>query len=776
MMMRLLPAALFLSLCALAQTGENYLHGTPAIEQALARLRTPGSVLMIAAHPDDENTAVLAYFARGRHMRTGYLSLTRGEGGQNRIGAEKGYELGVIRTEELLAARRIDGAQQFFTSAVDFGYSKSPQEALEKWGEEKVLGEVVRIIRQFRPDVIILRFSGTPRDGHGQHQASAILGKEAFRAAADPKRFPEQLRDLQPWQAKRLVWNLFSFTPQMQKQAEQTPDTVVIDAGEFDPVLGRSYAEIAGISRSMHKSQGFGSAERRGSQKHYFVAVDGTPAAKDLFDGIQTAETARAEALLAKAQQEFNPAQPQQLIPLLLQARSLLPSRRQDVDETVAMCSGLWVDADAARFQTTPDQDVDVRITVLNRSTYAWGKAHVRVTGAPDLELAGPFPYNQAVTRTVRARLPEHATAEFSIDGIRLVRAVQHRYVDPVEGERVRDVVVAPPVAVNLPEPALLFSDPSPKRMAVAVRANKDAQQGKVALQAGAGWQVEPASQEFHLEHAGDQEQIWFTVTPPAGAAGRVTVHAVAEVGGQQIASGLKILSYAHIPPQTLQPPAIREFVRADVRVLARRVGYVAGAGDEIPDALSQIGCEVTILSPDDLARQPLAGFDAIVTGVRAYSVHPELRAVQSRLLEYAHGGGTLVVQYNEQPPVPLGPYPFTIYPTGQGRVSVEEAPVTILAPGHPLLTQPNRITSQDFEGWVQERGLYFAKTWDPRYETILASHDPNEEPLPGGMLYARYGKGVYIFTAYAWFRQLPAGVPGAYRLFANLLSAGKVR
>jgi LmbE family N-acetylglucosaminyl deacetylase len=757
------------------QGAESYLHGTAAIKQALARLQTTGRVLMIAAHPDDENTAVLAYFARGRSMRTAYLSLTRGEGGQNRIGPEKGYELGVLRREELLAARRIDGAEQFFTSAVDFGYSKSAEEALAKWGHEKVLGETVRIIRQFRPHVIILRFSGTPRDGHGHHQASAMIGKEAFRAAADPKRFPEQLGDAQPWQATRVVWNLFSFTPQMEREARQRTDTVVIDAGEFDPVLGRSPAEIAGLSRSMHKSQGFGSAERRGTQKHYFVHVDGQRAAKDLFDGVSTAVSDEAGALLAQAERDFEPGRPERIIPILLQARPLLGARAQEVDETIALCSGLWLDADALQHLATPESEIQVRITILNRSRHAWRKAHVQVGGAPPVEIPGPFEYNRPVMQTVRARASHATTAEFSIDGIRLLRPVLHRYVDPVEGERARKVVAAPPVSVNMPDPALLLPDASSKHIPVQVRAQAAGQKGVLVLRAGPGWKVEPARHDFHLANAGDQEQFWFTLTPPSSPA-RIKVRAVALVGGREIATGLETISYPHIPPQTLEPPAVRELVRADVRVLARRVGYVAGAGDDIPDALAQIGCEVTMLSPQDLQRRPLGEFDAIVTGVRAYSVHPELQAMQGRLLEYVHGGGTLVVQYNERPPGDLGPYPITIYPSGQGRVSVEEAPVEILDPDHPLLAQPNRITAQDFEGWVQERGLYFAKTWDPRYETPIASHDPGEPPLPGGLLYVRYGKGVYIFTAYAWFRQLPAGAPGAYRIFANLLSAGKVR
>jgi LmbE family N-acetylglucosaminyl deacetylase len=767
---RFLGAACVLCISASLSAAEAWLSGAPAIRQALARLKTVGRVLMIAAHPDDENTAVLAYLARGRRLRTGYLSLTRGEGGQNRIGPERGRELGVIRTQELLAARRIDGAEQFFTSALDFGFSKSVEETLARWGRERILGEVVRTIRVFQPDVIILRFTGTASDGHGHHQASAILGKEAFRAAADPRRFAGQ--GLRPWKAMRLV------------SGSRRPTGLALDAGAYDPVLGKSYAEIAGASRSMHKSQGFGSAEGRGSQKHFFVHVDGKPAIQDLFEGIDATWRRRGkpevDALLSEAERQFDADHPGRIIPLLLKLRPFLadePDKAADLDEAIALSSGLWLDANAAHFLATPGEAIEVRLTVLNRSPHVWSAARVRFPAGEVVEIPGPFPYNQPVSHTARAQALPDWTAGFEIDGLRLRRPVAHRSVDPVEGERTRPVAIVPPVAVDMPPAALLFPDPAARRIAVRVRSNAPTQRGALSLRAAPDWRIEPAMHEFVLASPGDQRQFWFTVTPPASPAS-VTLRAAAAVDGREMSQRMHTVAYPHIPPQIVLGPAERKLVRADVRVLAKKVGYIEGAGDEIPEALAQIGCEVTLLSGDDLATRPLSDLDAIVTGVRAYSVRPELAAAQPRLLEYVRGGGALIVQYESEPPVPLGPFPFRVAPPGRGtgRVSVEEAPVTILNPKHPLVTTPNLITPADFTGWVQERGLYFAETWDPRYQTVLASHDPGDPPLAGGLLFARYGKGVYIYTAYAWFRQLPEGVPGAFRLYANLLSAGKVR
>ncbi len=775
---------------------------------------------MIAAHPDDENTALLAYFARGRKVRTAYLSLTRGEGGQNLIGSEQGDALGVIRTQELLAARKIDGAEQFFTRAIDFGFSKTPQETLEKWGHDKILGDVVWVIRRFQPDVIILRFSGTPRDGHGQHQASAILGKEAFSAAADPQRFPEQLRWVKTWQAKRLMWNVFAFTREQEKEAEQLKDRIEIDPGEYDPVLGHSYGEIAGMSRSMHKSQGMGTFERRGSQKNWLVTVAGDKATKDVFDGIDItwARVPGGQPLggiLDEAYIQFDAQYPEKVVPLLLKTRTAMAEihhpvverKRRDLDEAIALASGLWMDATADRYASAPGGSFKVTRTVLARGPLA-------------IEFNGkPLPHNTpvAVTDTIPAWTAEtysqpywlrepkqgdtYAVSDQQLIGlaenhplldgkfhvriggeeIEYSRPVVFRYIDHVQGELARPIIVVPAVAVDTPSKALVFGNGTARQVDIELRATTGAASGQLRVEAPAGWTVEPASRDFELGDTDQECVLSFRVTPPDRDA-RGTLRATATVGGRTISNGVQVIDYPHIPPQVLFPPGATDLMRADIKLLAKNIGYVSGAGDQVPEALRQLGATVGLLTPTDLARADLSAYDAIVTGVRAYNTRPDLRANQQRLLDYIRNGGTMVVQYNtlegfgfggENTPAlaHIGPYPLTV---GRERVTVEDAPVKFEDPTNPLLHKPNEIGARDFEGWVQERGLYFASKWDEHYRPLFETHDPNEKPLLGSTLYARYGKGAYIFTAFSFFRELPAGVPGAYRLFANFLSAGK--
>ncbi len=835
-------AWLCLATMAAPAAAQRSLTGTAEIKLALEKLNVLGSVLMIAAHPDDENTALLAWCARGRKLRTAYLSLTRGEGGQNLIGSEQGERLGLIRTEELLAARRIDGAAQLFTRAIDFGFSKSAEETLAKWGRERILADVVRTIRGFRPDAIILRFSGTPRDGHGHHQSSAILAREAFDAAADPARFPEQLRDLRPWKTRRLLYNVFAFRPEQEKEAAAQPGRIEIDTGQFDPVLGYSYSEIAGMSRSMHQSQGMGSAERRGPAKNYLLVTAGEPATRDPLEGVDTtwnrvAGGAGIGRILGEAARGFDLDHPEKPVPALRNARALLAGlaaagpaagndpwieiKRSELDEAIALCAGLWLDAEADTASPIPGRTFQVHLTAINRGNLPAALMGGRVAGVPGTpaldRLPVPLAHNRPMRDSLSVKTPEEQpysqpywlkkppesavyalgpgesaeaaenaplmTAHFrvQVDGeeIEIARPVLHRWVDRVRGELTRMPAVTPPVAVEPGRTAMIFPDASPRRLEVQVRAQAARATGELRLEAPPEWKVSPASQAFAIAEAGEQAALSFLVTPPA-ASGRARLRAVATIGGREVANGVTVIDYPHIPPQTLLPPAVVELVRADVRGLARRVGYVMGAGDEVPQALEQLGCQVTLLGAEDLARGDLSRFDAIVTGVRAYNVRKDLRASQQRLLEWVHGGGTLLVQYNVleggffggDPKLlaRIGPYPLRI---GRERVSVEDAPVRLLNPAHALLESPNRITAADFDGWVQERGLYFATEWDPRYEALWESGDPGEKPLAGGTLYARLGKGAYIFTAYSWFRQLPAGVPGAFRLFANLLSAG---
>jgi LmbE family N-acetylglucosaminyl deacetylase len=814
---------------------QRNLSGEIEIRQALEQLNTLGSVMMIAAHPDDENTALLAYLARGRHVRAAYLALTRGEGGQNLIGPEQGDQMGIIRTQELLAARRIDGAEQYFTRAIDFGFSKVAEETLTQWPREQVLADVVWNIRRFRPDVIVLRFSGTPRDGHGHHQASAILGKEAFTLAADPTKFPEQLAFVQPWQAKRLMQNAQGGPGGAGKgkgAPQATPEQgVSVDLGEYSPELGYSYGQIAGMSRSQHRSQGMGSAERPGSQRNTLLTIGGDNATKDLFDGVDTswarvAGGARVAPVVARALAQFEPAHPEKLLPILAEARPLIGSisdplaqrKLRELDELMALASGLSLEAQANDFSVTPGADLRVNTSAIVRLPAQVSILGVRLTGmtgAPSQDIPATVlianqpaqypltvrvPANQPYSQPYWLAQPKSGTmysipdqrrigdpdnapaleAHFKVriagTDIELTRPVQHRYVDRVYGELIRPLEVVPPVAVDLAESALVFPAVAARAIEVPVRSNSGKQSGDVRLEVPAGWSVTPATQHFELGATEQQTTVVFQLTPPAGGSKGIA-RAVARVGSVDVSVGTKRIDYPHIPVQMLLPVAQTALVRANITNLSKNVGYVMGAGDEVPNAIRQLGADVTLLTAPDLARGDFSKFDAIVTGVRAWNTRADLRANYQRLFEYANNGGTVIVQYNVAEGGTtlehIGPYPIRI---GRERVTVEEAPVTFPNPQLKLLHAPNEITQADFLGWVQERGLNFPDQWDEHYQSVLESHDPGEEPLKGGMLFTTYGRGVYIFSAYDWFRELPAGVPGAYRLFANMLSAGKVQ
>ncbi len=860
--------------------------GEIEIRQALERLDTLGSVMMIGAHPDDDREVVLAYLSRGRHVRTAYLSLTRGEGGQNLIGPEQGDELGIIRTQELLASRKIEGSEQYFSRAIDFGFSKTAEETFQEWPHDKILADVVWDIRRFRPDVVINVFSGTPRDGHGQHQVSAIVGKEAFTAAADPTKFPEQLQYVQVWQAKRLMQNPIAFQQNDQKEKEDQP-RLDIDVGEYSPELGYSYGEIGAISRSTNRSQGQGTPERKGSQKQALITINGDKAAKDIFDNIDITWNripggAPVGALLKQTLDSFVPAHPEALLPSLARAHAMIADladktkdplairKLEECDEAMALASGLSLEAQAAGGIVTPGSNLRVTVTAIRRSPAPVILTGVKLTGMEGAPSLNPEPVvlgdNQPDYFTLTVHVPDdqpysqpywleepkdgelytvkdqrniglaenapvleaHFTVRIAGTDLTLTRPVENRFTDQVYGDLIRPLAVVPPVAVDLADHSFVFADTKPRKIDVPIKSNSGKQSGEARLEVPAGWKVEPASQHFELASAGEQAAVSFELTPPAANA-RGTIRAVALAGGKTISLNTETIRYSHIPEQTLFPQAEASLVRADIKNLSKNVGYVMGAGDEVPSSLRQIGCDVTLLSAEDLSHGDLSRYDAIVTGIRAWNTRADLRANYQRLYDYVSDGGTMVVEYSRPeggapgaggrgagrgatqpggrqgaqaaPPstprgaVPadqvdatgqlehMGPYPIhvsspsTLPPYfSADRVVEEDAPVSFPNPQLALLHSPNEISEADFDGWVQERGLYFADRWDSRYLSVLESHDMGEEPLFGGELYTKYGKGAYIFTAYDWFRELPAGVPGAYRLFANMLSAAKTQ
>ena len=793
------------------------------IQLALQKLNVLGRVLYVAAHPDDENTNLMALWANGSLYDAGYLSVTRGDGGQNLIGPELREKLGVIRTEELLAARRLDHGQQFFTRAVDFGFSKTSAETLRIWDRDKVLSDIVWVIRKFRPDVVVTRFSPDDDKTHGHHTASAILAREAFQAASDPKRFPEQLAFVQVWKPTRLVWNTSPFFFSNRNIPFDPTGLATMEAGGFNPLLGKAFTEIAAASLSMHKSQGVGSPPRRGARKEYFKVLEGTAITNGLFDGVDIswARVPKSEAVAEKVKQvlsTFIPADPAASVPKLLELRKALAQfsdknwgaqKRAEVDSIIAACLGLNIESSSTIAAVSAVQPLPIKFEAINRSKVPVQLLEVRtpVTGET-LKLDLPLPTDQFVVKDLAPTLPKELTwsqpywlrkpatlGTFAVDDQKLIGLpenpppfpvevtlrvgdqdlrysvdTKYRLVDPIIGEVRQTLVLAPPVFANLSNPVLVFGDDKPKSVQVRVIASTAAVRGELKLEAPKGWQIEPASVPVDLKAADAETLATFTIQPP-GDASEGTLRAVVSVDGRDYSFARERIAYSHIGLHVLMPPAEAKVVRADIRKKGELIGYIPGAGDEIPQSLQQIGYNVKVLDGADITADNLKRFDAVVLGIRAYNTQDRIANWQPELLAYVKAGGLVVAQYNTTSDLKtkeIGPFLLEI---SRDRVTDETAEVKMLAPDHPLMNTPNKITAEDFKGWVQERGLYFPNKWDPAWTPILSCNDPGEKPLEGGLLVAKSGQGYFIYTGYSWFRQLPAGVPGAYRLFANMVS-----
>jgi len=796
------------------------------IQLALEKLNVVGRVLYIAAHPDDENTNLMAFWSNGSLYDAAYLSVTRGDGGQNILGPELGERLGVIRTEELLGARRIDHARQFFTRALDFGFSKTADETLHIWDHDKILADVVWVIRNFRPDVIVTRFSPEDDKTHGHHTASAILATEAFAAAADPKRFPEQLAFVKPWQATRLVWNTSPFFFTNRNIPFDPTGLTVFEAGGYNPLLGKSYTEIAAPSISMHKSQGVGGLPRRGSRKEYFKPLKGQPITSSLFEGVDTSwsRVANSESVATAIREiisKFNPADPAASVPDLLRLRQamsaiqdepLIAGKRAELDKIIAACLGLHVDASTATETFTPGQTAAIKLEAINRSNVPVTLQEVGFPHSGESnKIDAALPLNELVTKDLSSKIPDDAPysqpywlrkprtpGTFTVDDqnliglpenppalpveivlqingqdLRYIIDTQYRSADAVAGEPPRRLVIAPPVFVNLLDTVFVFSTNQPKPVSVRLTAATGAVKGELKLAAPQGWEVSPASIPVDLKAANAETVATFSVKPPDQNS-EGTLRAIVSMDGHDYSLGRVRISYPHIGVQTLMPPAEAKLVRADIRKKGDRIGYIPGAGDDVPESLRQIGYSVKMLSEPEITAKNLAQFSAVVLGIRAYNTQDRISNWLPELFDYVKNGGLAIAQYNTTADLKtneFGPYPLEI---SRDRVTDENAPVRVLAPNNPLMNIPNKITPKDFDGWVQERGLYFPNKWDAAYTPILSCNDPKEKPLDGGLLVAKSGKGFFVYTSYSWFRQLPAGVPGAYRLFANMLSLGQ--
>lgn len=816
-------AALFLMNLANAQAPKKL--DAAEIKQALNKLEVLGSVMYLAAHPDDENTRMIAYMANEKHMRTSYLSMTRGDGGQNLVGTEIREYLGIIRTQELLAARRTDGGEQFFTRANDFGFSKNPDETFEIWEGEDVLADVIWNIRKFRPDVIITRFDTTRSNTgrmHGHHTASAILAQRAFDMTNDAKVFPEQLEYVQTWQPKGLYWNTYNFGGNFTSEHADEKGYYTIPLGTYNPILGKSYDEISALSRSQHKSQGFGSTGRRGELDEYLMFWKGEMPDEDIFESINTTWS-RVEGgtkignMVAELNNAYDVSAPSKSVKALMEVRQEISQindeywkeiKLKEIDLIIRSVLGLYLEVVASTPNATNGDKVSLNLEAVNRSDANVELSSVRIldTNVNDTEQQ-ELGYNKKITKTYELTidkdisqpywlneeaslgmyrvedqllrgLPENPAdyvAEFNltIEGYdyQYLSSVVFKRNDRVIGEFYRPFVVTPPVFVNTKESVLIFPDDEAKNINVTVIAGKNDVNGELSLDLPEGWKIYPESQSYSIAEKGGEFRAEFQLLPPSGgsegyASAKVTYN------GQTYDQGLKVIEYDHIPIQTIFPKSQAKVVRVELKKKGQYVGYIMGSGDAIPESLEQIGYTVDLLDPNNITEKSIENYDAVIVGIRAFNTIERMKVIQPELMKYVEKGGTVIAQYNtsmrNQPAI--GPYPFTI---SRERVTREEAEVTILAPDHPIIDGPNKITSKDFEGWVQERGLYFPNQWDERYTPILAANDPGEPSRKGGLLVAEYGKGYFVYTGYSWFRELPAGVAGAFRIFANMISLG---
>jgi LmbE family N-acetylglucosaminyl deacetylase len=814
----------FCLLISVVVLGQKQLNSSE-IKLALKKLNTLGSVLYIAAHPDDENTRLIAYMANEQMARTGYLSLTRGDGGQNLIGTEQGALLGLLRTQELLAARRIDGGEQFFTRAVDFGYSKTAEETFTKWDKDKVLADVVWAIRKFQPDVIITRFPPNEKAGHGHHTASAILAAEAFDLAADPKAYPEQLQYVSVWQPKCLFQNTSTWWDKdLPDKAIADPDKyITIDVGKYNTLLGKSYTEIAAESRTMHKSQGFGTAKERGEKFEYLELIKGEPFKNDIFDDIDISwkkikDGAEIEKLITEANTNFNAEQPENIVPTLLKAYELI-NKMPDTDSwksvkvneirnVIKSCIGFFAEIVATDYNAADGSKIELTTSVVIRTNLNIILSRVLISDF-DTIFRLPLKNNEALSFKMNYECRSNSKntnpywLNFKYDGLYTVdnqylvgtpentpsipivftlrindntihffSSIKHKSTDRVKGEIYRPFVVLPKITANLTENVYIFSSAQAKEVKVSLKAHEANLKGSIALDLPKGWNSVPASIPYELAAKNEEKLISFMVTPASNeVVGELKIKL--NNSNEEVKS-LVTIEYDHIPTQTLLPEAKAKLVRLNVATKGKNIGYIKGAGDEVPLALEQLGYTVTMLDEASIKNNDLSIYDAIVCGVRAYNTNDYMPNSYNKLMEYVKNGGNYVVQYNTDrglEETKIGPYPFKL---SRDRVTVEEAKTTFLAPEHPILNTPNKITDKDFENWIQERGLYFPNEWDTNYTPILGWNDPNEEMTKGSLLVTHYGKGSFIYTGISFFRELPAGVPGAFKLFANLISYGR--
>ncbi|MDO7173223.1 PIG-L family deacetylase [Mariniflexile sp. AS56] len=800
------------------------------IFESIQKLNFLGSVLYIAAHPDDENTRLISYMSNHVKAKTTYLSLTRGDGGQNLIGSEIRELLGVIRTQELLAARRVDGGEQLFTRANDFGYSKDPEETLAIWNKDAVLSDVVLAIRKLKPDIIINRFDHrTPGTTHGHHTSSAMLSYEAFDLANNKNAYPDLLKDVGVWQPKRLFFNTNSWFYKSQEDFDKANknNKLSFDIGVYYPLKGISNNELASIASSQHLCQGFGRLSQRGTQKEYleFLKGDALTNNENIFEGIDTSWN-RVKGgntigdILYTIENNFNFKDPSKHLPQLMEAYKLLQKiedshwkiqKTEELKKVIEMCAGLYLEASAESPTSTLNQTIKVNIEALNRSsqvivlesiTQSDGKTTLKNSELKNndsenfeseyyisikekqtspywLDKKGTLGMYEVENKALIG-LPEtprnilvHFNLKINNTAITFTKPIVYRYAKPDQGELYRPFEIIPEASAKISEKVIIFNNDKQHDINVIVKAGRDNLEGFVEVCHPKDWNVFPEKQKVSIKHKGEEQVVTFTVIPPKNQS-EGYISPIVHINGSDYTKELVEINYEHIPFQTVLLPSESKVVRLDIKKKGENIAYIAGAGDVVPESLEQIGYHVLTLSPDAINAETLSRFDAVVVGIRAYNTVENLDFKQQMLFDFVANGGNMIVQYNTNRGLKtdhIAPYDLKL---SRDRVTDEHAAVRFLSPEHPLLNYPNKITQKDFEGWTQERGLYFPNSWSKEFTPILSMNDKNESPKDGSLLVAKHGKGYYIYTGLSFFREFPEGVSGAYRLFANMLSIGK--
>ncbi|SHM86085.1 N-acetylglucosaminyl deacetylase, LmbE family [Cyclobacterium lianum] len=803
---------------AFAQSGSDIYH-------KLLKLKETKRVLYVAAHPDDENTRLIAYLSNAAHAEVGYLSLTRGDGGQNLIGKELGIQLGMIRTQELLKARETDGGRQFFSRAIDFGYSKNPDETLNNWDGEKLLSDVIWVIRKFQPDIIVTRFNTTPGTTHGHHTTSAILAGEAFEKSGDAAVFPEQLKWVDPWSAKRIFWNAYSwggqYEPKRDKQYHQFP------VGAFNSLLGTTYSQIAADSRTMHKSQGFGATASIGESQDFIELVAGDTFDDSPFDGISSRWKdlevgPDIQRQIDQVLASFDFVVPEKNLSDLLAIKSALNQVQEDlpwvnekqqlIDEIILDAIG-WKSLFVSNKELSyPSSQISGRLLVNQPSGKPVRLEDFEVLGDSfeldkilsenrpvelEMELTIPdtYPISQpywleempennlyVVREQTRIGKPFNdpaisGTLHFSIDqqSFQISIPLQYRYNDQVNGEIIQPFTVVPRASVEVDQDNVFLLNGEASFIEVSVTFDGAMMEGTIGID---GLSPEEFRIEDKLVDEANAKYYYKVVLTNANGQEKSTHRVYFESeDGKVYDRGRNRILYSHIPNQTYFPRAQFNLIRMDMDISKQTIGYIPGAGDDVPAVLRNLGYTVELLENDNFGASLFSKYPTIIVGIRAFNVNQQLANNTTALMDYVRNGGNLIVQYNTSSPLlsrDFGPYPLEL---SRDRIAVESSPVKLMLEEHPVLNYPNHIAQEDFSGWVQERGLYFPGSWDDQYQAPLLMQDPNEQPTRGALLVTAYGKGTFTYSGISWFRLLPAGVPGAVKLFVNLIEqAGEKR